>query len=139
MLGRPLLYVLKNQPYGLEQRSNVNSVALAVQRYYISRGRTRPLEVFEDIPRDSQLERLLFFHPMGAHDDRRLVHMGVLALIGAHKDITMRLDIRGLKVGFREDINSRGQGSIFVGADGRLRLLYLGQIGYSVGSRAFLK
>jgi hypothetical protein len=60
--------------------------------------------------------------------------MGVLALIGPHKDITMHLNIRGLKVGFREGTNSRGQGSIFVEADGSLRLLQLGQIGCSVGS-----
>ena len=131
--------MLQNRRYGLEQRSKVNSVALAVKRYNISRGRTRSLEVFEDIPRDSQLERLLFFHTISAHDDRRLVHMGVLALIGAYKDITMRLDIRGLKVGFREGINSRGEGSIFVRADGCLSLLQLGQIGYSVGSRTFLQ
>ena len=97
------------------------------------------MDVFEDIPRDSQLERLLFFHTIGAHDNRRLVHMGVLVLIGAHKDITMRLDIRRLKVGFREDINSRGQSSNFVRADGSLCPLQLGQIGCSVGSRTFLQ
>jgi hypothetical protein len=139
MLGRPLLYVLKNRPYGLEQRSKVDSVALAVNRYNISRGRTPPLEVSEDIPSDSQLEHLLFFYPMGAHDDHRFVHMRVVALIGTHKDITMRLNIRGLKVGFREGINPGGQGSSFVGADGGLRLLQLGQIGCSVSSRTFLQ
>jgi hypothetical protein len=138
MLGGPLFYVLKNRPYGLEQRSEVNSVALALKCYNISHGRTPPLEVFEEIPRDSQLERLLFFHSIGAYDDCRLVHMGILALIGAHKDITMRPDTPSLKVSFREGINSRGQGSIFVGADGGLRLLQLGQIGCSVGSRTFL-
>jgi hypothetical protein len=125
--------------YALEQRSKVDSVALTVKRYDISRGKTRPLEVFKDIPRDSQPERLVFFHTIGAHDDRRLVHMGVLALIGAHQEITMRPDIRGLKGGFREDINSRGQGAIFVGADGGLCLLHLGEIRCSVGSRTALK
>jgi len=127
--GEPTLYALKNRPDGLEQGPEIDSVALTVKRYNISRGRRLALKVFEHIAGNSQLQHLFFFHTIGSDDNRGLIHKRLLALKdAAHQDIAIRFNVRSLKVGFREDVDSGGQRSVVVGADGRIRLTHHGQI-----------
>ena len=99
-----------NRSDSLVRSLQVGSVALAVNRHNMPRGRSLALKLSEYVTGEGEIENLLSLNTKRPDDDRWLIFIGTMLIASrtadSCQDITIRRKVSGSKARFREDVTT---------------------------------